>query len=244
MAQALETTISCTRRPRSSAARSPRRSRTPELPRPRHHRWRPRLQHPHGSAAFRTVATGLPLAPPCISSESGARLPHLDGLAPFAQRSPAAVCCGDCSGREVVIPDLYVRSSGTPPAGTRALPPAGSTPPVGRIDPRLAFCFPCKTAAEHAAGLQPQLADDRVGSTAPGPIASSGFGRRRQGRAMSLAQWLAALRGQLRARRAPRLGAEVAHATCVPYGRCCLMVAVRATGGRVRPAHTRRPRSP
>jgi hypothetical protein len=31
------------------------------------------------------------------------------------------LCCGDCSGREMDIPVLYVRSSGIPVAGTRAL---------------------------------------------------------------------------------------------------------------------------
>ena len=42
------------------------------------------------------------------------------------------LCFGDCSGKEIDMPVLYFMSSGIPLAGTRALGPAGSAPPVGR----------------------------------------------------------------------------------------------------------------
>jgi hypothetical protein len=35
------------------------------------------------------------------------------------------LCCGDCSGRETVVPVLYVRSSGIPLAGRVRYRPSG-----------------------------------------------------------------------------------------------------------------------
>jgi hypothetical protein len=66
------------------------------------------------------------------------------------------LCCGDCSGREIVMPVLYVRRSGIPLAGTRALPPAGSAPPVGRID-RVSLLLPMHLSGADDGRSGPEL---------------------------------------------------------------------------------------
>jgi hypothetical protein len=74
-------------------------------------------------------------------SAAGMDVRNVEAMSQPAIRA-VLLCCGDCSGREIVIPVLYViRSSGIPLASTRALPPAGSAPPVGRLD-RVSLLLP------------------------------------------------------------------------------------------------------